>query len=113
MPEKHPFPLPLALIVAAMLLLAVAPLPYGYYTLLRIVVTGALAWGAFVAYFDSRLVLPWVLGLGALLFNPFIPVHLDKEIWMVIDPLTAVAVLITWWVLRPVKHEKEEAASHE
>ncbi len=65
MPEKHPFPLPLALIVAAMLVLAVAPLPYGYYTLLRIVVTGALAWGAFVAYFEGPEALPWVLGLGA------------------------------------------------
>lgn len=92
-----------------MLVAAVAPLPYGYYTLLRIVVTATLAWGAFVAYSDGRLVLPWALGLGALLFNPFIPVHLDKEIWMVIDPLTALAVLVTWWLLRPVEREKGAA----
>lgn len=112
MDEKHFFPLPLALIVAAMLVLAVAPLPYGYYTLLRIVVTGALAWGAFVAYLDQQLVLPWVLGLGAALFNPFVPVHLGKEVWMVIDLLTALVVLVAWWLLRPVKREKEEAKNH-
>jgi len=49
-----------------------------------------------------------VLGLGALLFNPFVPVHLDKEIWMVIDPLTAVVVLVAWWLLRPNRRIKEE-----
>lgn len=30
-----------------------------------------------------------------------------------IDPLTAVAVLATWWLLRPAKkNEKEEAKNH-
>ncbi|GAG75103.1 unnamed protein product [marine sediment metagenome] len=37
-------------ITSAMLLIAVAPLPYGYYTLLRLVVTGVFAWAGYITY---------------------------------------------------------------
>ena len=74
-----------------MLLLAVLPLPYGFYTLLRIVVTASAAFAAY--YFfekgdDSQSGI--ILALIALLFNPLIPIHLDKAIWMPIDIGTAI-----------------------
>ena len=68
------------LVPTAALLLALFPLPYGYYTLLRIVVCGAAAYLAYRSFSASRRVTTWVLVLGALalLFNPLIPVHLEQ-----------------------------------
>lgn len=72
------------------LVLAVANLPIGYYTFLRILVTiGAIA--VVVTEFDKG-VNVWVVvfGIVAILFNPLIPVYLyDKSVWMVIDLITA------------------------
>lgn len=80
---------------AAMLFLAIAPLPYGYYTLLRIVTCGVFTFAAFIAYERKRELLPWFYGLIALLFNPIIKIHFSKEIWMVIDIATAIFILAT------------------
>lgn len=72
-------------IAAAMLFIGVAPLPYGYYMLLRLVATIVFAWAAYVTYEREEEVLPWILGVIALLFNPLIPIHLPKEVWMAVD----------------------------
>jgi len=39
---------------------------------------------------------PWVVGLGlvALLFNPLIPVHLTRGIWVVLNVGTALFLLV-------------------
>jgi len=86
---------PLLIISSVMLLVAVLPLPYGFYTLLRIVVTASAAFAAY--YFfeegdDSQSGI--ILALIALLFNPLIPIHLDKAIWMPIDIGTAIYMYI-------------------
>lgn len=82
----------LFILPAAMSLIALASLPYGYYTLLRIVVFVS---GGIIAYMAAQrpATLPWAFafGLVALLFNPIIPVHLSREIWQPID--VAVAAL--------------------
>jgi len=78
-------------IPAAMLIIALAPLPYGYYTLLRIVVCGAAAFLAWQTYTLEGQITGWVvlLGLIAALFNPIFPVHLTRDIWRIIDPFCA------------------------
>lgn len=78
-------PLVVIYIAAGMLIVAVAPLPYGYYMLLRLVATGVFAWSAYVAYERQYQVLPWVLVLLAVLFNPVIKIHLPREMWAAID----------------------------
>ncbi|WP_045445728.1 DUF6804 family protein [Psychrobacter sp. JCM 18902] len=70
---------------AGLLLLGVLPLPYGYYTLLRLVVFGVFTWAAFIAFEKKEVVLPWVFVLLALIFNPIIKTYLPKEIWAIID----------------------------
>jgi hypothetical protein len=82
---------PFLIISSVMLLLAVLPLPYGFHTLLRIVVTASASFAAY--YFfkerdDSQSGI--ILALVALIFNPLIPIHLDKAIWMPIDIGTAI-----------------------
>ncbi|MFT6148774.1 MAG: hypothetical protein ACJAUH_001460 [Saprospiraceae bacterium] len=81
----------LLLICSGLLLLALAGLPIGYYTLLRIVVTiGAAA--VIITEFEHGINL-WIIAFGfiAILFNPFIPIYLnDKAAWMPIDIVSAI-----------------------
>lgn len=72
-------------IAAIMLLIALIPLPYGYYQLLRLVATVAFGWAAYISYHRQDQVLPWICGLLAMLFNPLVPIHLPRELWMPID----------------------------
>lgn len=90
----------LLLVCVVMLLLALAPLPYGYYTMLRLVVCGAFAWTAFDLSQDGRVPAAVTFILGALLFNPLIPVHLNRELWAIIN--IATAALAGWgaWLAR-------------
>ncbi len=88
-------PVAVIYIAAALLFAAAAPLPYGFYTLLRIVGTIVFAWAAFTAYERKHPSLPWVFGLVALVFNPFIPIHLPKEVWAFLDVGAGLLLLVT------------------
>lgn len=83
-----------------MLFLGAAQLPYGYYTILRLVACGVFAFAAFVAFERKSKVLPWVYGLLALIFNPIIKIYLPKEIWAVIDIAAGILLLVTAKAIR-------------
>jgi len=83
------------LIVPGMLLLGILELPYGYYTLLRIVTCIAAGYIAYNAYEIDKIQWTWIFGIIAVLFNPIIPIYLDKELWVVIDFVAAVIFLIS------------------
>lgn len=99
---------PLLLICAVLLLLALANLPIGYYTFLRIVVTiGAVA---VVVTELKNGVNFWVIifGLIAVIFNPIIPIYLyDKALWEPIDVVAAILFGVKAFNLIPVKKGKE------
>ena len=78
-----------ASIVAVMLLIAVAELPYGYYQVLRWATCGIAVFIAFQAYKVGKTWIIWLFGLIAVLFNPIFPIHLTKEIWRPIDLASA------------------------
>jgi hypothetical protein len=86
-------PRPLLTICVALLFLGIAPLPYGYYSLLRLVACATLALSAVVAHRRRARTLPTVFGILAVAFNPVIPVFLPREIWAVIDVGTAILLL--------------------
>lgn len=75
------------LLPGLMLIAAVLPLPYGYYTLLRIVVSLAAAFICYSVFIEENRVSTWtaVFGFLALLFNPIIPVYLSRETWFALD----------------------------
>ena len=93
----------LLLICSGLLLLALADLPIGYYTFLRIVVTiGAVV--VVISEFENGINF-WALlfGLIAVIFNPLIPVYLnDKDAWMPIDIIVAILFLIKSLTLKKV-----------
>ena len=82
-------------IAAALLFIGAAPLPYGYYMLLRVIATGVFVWAAFMAYEHKHESLPWVYGVLAVLFNPLIKIHLPKELWAVVDIGSGILLLST------------------
>lgn len=88
-------PVAIIYISVSMLFLGVLTLPYGYYTLLRIVVFGVFFFAAFVSFDRKNKTLPWVYGLLALIFNPIIKIHLPKEFWIFIDIGAGALLLIT------------------
>ena len=86
---------------------------YSYYTLLRFVVCGFATYFAFTAHRlgDDRWARPIMAAnlVLALLYNPFLPVHLgDKDVWTVVNLATVAAFTATVVVLRgrPVSGEE-------
>ena len=87
---------------AILLIAALFPWPYGYYVLLRLAVFVVSAWIAYEQWRFDDAVSGWVVAFGgvALLYNPFMPVHLTREIWSVLNISTAVLFLTHLRVLR-------------
>ena len=80
-----------SLIISCLLLLiAIAPMPYGYYQFLRItitVVTGIYAYDLYQKKQNN-----WLVAFVAIviLYNPIIVIHFEKAIWKPINIVTAV-----------------------
>lgn len=89
------------LIAAAFLFLAIFDgWPYGFFTLLRFVVFACSTYVAWVAHEAQKKKWVWIFGFFAVLFNPFIVIHLDREIWSVIDLIVGVFMVISLFVLK-------------
>lgn len=84
------------LLPITLLLVGLADLPGGYYTLLRIVVSIAGAIITVMEYNVKEKINFWVVLFAAMviLFNPIIPIYLyDKDIWIPIDIITSILFL--------------------
>ncbi len=93
-----------ALIGAALLLVAMAPLPIGFYGFLRLVITIAAIWTAIAASKSSQAAWVLVATVTAIVFNPLIPVWLTKEIWVPIDFIGAITMAIAGFrIHRPAR----------
>lgn len=73
------------LLVAALLFVAVAPLPYAYYRFLRLAVCAAAVYSAWEEFQSGVRLLGWLFVVIGVLFNPLAPVHLDRSVWFWID----------------------------
>ena len=83
-----------AIIVSILLLLTFFSWPYGYYTFLRIAVTGVTIYYSYYIY-EHNLIEKlnfwfWGLIVIMILFNPLFPIYLDRTTWGILDILTAV-----------------------
>lgn len=83
----------LYLILAAMMLLCLAPMPYGYYMLVRFVAMVAFGIIAYRYYTINKKTAACVFGILALLFQPIIKIALGRLIWNVVDVLVAVLLI--------------------
>lgn len=87
---------------AILLLLALLPWPYGYYSFLRLGVCAVSAWLAYEQLKHDSAVSGWVVAFAgtALLYNPLVPIHLTREIWSVLNLASAGLFVGHFWVLR-------------
>jgi FtsH-binding integral membrane protein len=92
-----------ALVVAVMLVVAIASLPYGYYQLLRWVTCGVAVFIAIMAYRWGKVWATGIFGLVAVLFNPLLPIYLTREIWRPIDLTCAVLFIVSIFILKEHK----------
>jgi len=105
--KKRPHLIP-SLIAAAMLLLALVPWPYGYYQLLRFVVSGVAVYIASMVYQKQRFWATYLFGFVAILFNPLIPIHLSRKIWQPIDVICAILFIGVASILQKPVEKKNE-----
>lgn len=95
------------LILAAFLLLCLAPMPYGYYQLVRFVAMVVFSVMAFQYYEKKQEGLMVVFGALALLFQPFVKIALGRTLWNVVDVVVAI-LLIALWLIDKGKGRKNE-----
>ena len=112
------------IILSVLLLLCLAPMPYGYYQLVRFItmtVFGVLAWLFYATrntpglcapeeqkgYIKddsttilSKVSMAIVFGALALLFQPFLIITLGRIVWNVVDVIVAGMLIIMWLNLR-------------
>ena len=81
------------LILAAMMLLCLAPMPYGYFQLVRFVVMVVFGIMAYRYYKINKVIASCVFGVLALLFQPIYKIVLGRGIWNVIDVIVAVLLI--------------------
>ena len=85
------------LYLAALMLLCLAPMPYGYYTLVRIIATVVFGIYAYKCYIAKREGLTLVFVTLALLFQPFAKIALGRVIWNVIDVIVAIGLIVLFF----------------
>ena len=79
---------------AAILLLCVFPLPYGFFTIVRVVTTVISLYLAYTYFTQDKKELAITFTIVAVLFQPFIKLALGREIWQVVDVVVAILLLI-------------------
>ncbi len=88
------------LILAAMLLLCLAPMPYGYFNLVRFVMMVAFGVLAYQYYLRNKVAATWIFGALAVLFQPIYKIALGRTLWNVVDVIVAlllIALFIMEW----------------
>ena len=98
----------LPLYLAAVLLLCLAPMPYGYFTLVRVLATVVFGIYAYRCFAVKKEGLTLVFATLALLFQPFAKVGLNRVTWNIIDVIVAIGliVLFFWERKNRVKTER-------
>ena len=84
----------LKLILAIALLLCLAPMPYGFYMLVRFFATVMFGLMAYRYHQEKKENLMITFGALAVLFQPLIKIPLGRTVWNVVDVVIAVVLII-------------------
>jgi hypothetical protein len=93
-----------------MLFAAFGQHPYGYYTLLRWVVTASAVLIMVIAWQSTSQWAIWPFLVIAILFNPLAPIYMSRESWRPIDILGGLAFLAAAGVLQRKPHPDRPSA---
>ena len=93
------------LVLAAFLLLCLAPMPYGFYQLVRFVAMVLFAVFAYIYWGKDSKPLAVTFSALALLFQPFQKIALGRAMWNIVDVLVALGLILLFFYER--RNEKE------
>jgi hypothetical protein len=85
--------IPLVASIAMLLMASADSWPYGFYQLLRILVSVTAAY-VVVQLLNRHQFWPWIMGGIAILFNPILPISFTRQEWQPIDFGVAIIFLI-------------------
>ena len=98
----------LYLVIAAMMLLCLAPMPYGYFQLVRLLATIAFGFMSFRFYQERKEALFYTFGALTLLFQPLYKIALGRTIWNIIDVIVAIGLILLFiWDWKNGKKERK------
>ena len=95
----------LYLFLAAMLLLCLAQMPYGYFMLVRFVMMVAFGLMAYRYFTIKKSFAAWVFVILAVLFQPIYKIVLGRGIWNVVDVIVAVFLIALYVVERRLERK--------
>jgi len=96
----------ISLVPAGVLLLPLAShRRYGFFLLLRWVVSIAATLLALIAHDQDAQPRMWVMVCILIVFNPFVPLHLRRETWRLLELGTATLFFVVALRLQPLRAE--------
>lgn len=98
----------IAIIISVILLFLamIEGLPYGFFTLLRLVIFGTTVYLSWLAYKSEQRIWVWLFGFIALVFNPLLPFYLGRDLWVIIDLLVAFFLFVSIFTFKLPKNFK-------
>ena len=85
------------ILAVAMLLLTFLDWIYWFYQVLRWAVSGTAIFIGYQNYQEENMKWFWTFLIIAILFNPISPIHLERELWSIIDIIVAVVYLTAFF----------------
>lgn len=83
------------IISAILLFVALGKHSYSYYVYLRFIICGVSIYGIYFSRKLQNINWAWTFGIVAVLFNPIVPIHLNRDLWAIIDVAVAVIFLFS------------------
>lgn len=91
------------LILVALLVLCLAPMPYGYFMFVRFAAMVGFGYLGYQATLNKEDQLQWIFFSLAILFQPFYKIALGRPLWNIID--VAVAGYLVWSLMQQRKND--------
>lgn len=96
----------LLIIMAVLLLVCLAPMPYGYYQLVRFVAMVVFAYLSYDYFIAKREGIGYTFAALALLFQPFFKISLGRTMWNIVDVIVAIFLIVLLFAGKKVERMK-------
>ena len=84
---------PLSYILATLLFLCLANMPYGYYQFVRFAAAAFFGYAAYQENEEGKKELVVVFVILALLFQPFFKIALGRTLWNIVDVIVGIGLI--------------------